>query len=208
MTQKAEAEDSSIAKDVLNELMKTVKKEMKLVDQEKLAKEKSNKIGEDYAVCVSTIDQALLDGSAAVTSDVRRLVDNFITTLHEARGVLVIPREVSDERTFTHEDEDIEEEPAYTDEHEEEIEAPVIRKRAPTGDLLFRRLLKKPRIEIIDDDEEEDPNDLKAGSDGNEDTVTHDDQDDDDGGFDVEDEYRSDDDEEQDDESEEDHVEW
>lgn len=208
LTQKAEAEDSSIAKDVLNELMKTVKKEMKLVDQEKLAKEKSNKIGEDYAVCVSTIDQALLDGSAAVTSDVRRLVDNFITTLHEARGVLVIPREVSDERTFTHEDEDIEEEPAYTDEHEEEIEAPVIRKRAPTGDLLFRRLLKKPRIEIIDDDEEEDPNDLKAGSDGNEDTVTHDDQDDDDGGFDVEDEYRSDDDEEQDDESEEDHVEW
>lgn len=209
LEQKAEAEDSSIAKDVLNELEETVKREMKLVDHKKLAKIKLNKIKEDYAVCISTIDQARLDGSAFVTSDVRRLVDNFITTLHEARGVLILPRETADDRAPTHQDEEIEEEPAYLDE-DEEVEAQLgySKKRAPTGDPLLHRLLKKPRTESIDD--EEDANDLEADSDSDGDTVAHDDEDDEDG-FDVsiEDEYRSDDDdnEELSDELEEDYIE-
>lgn len=206
LAQKAEAKDLSIVKEVLNELEDAVKKEMKLVDQEKLAKDKLNKIKEHYAVCISTIDQALLDGSASATSDIRRLVDNFITTLHEARGILVVPREVSDDRTFTNADEEIEEEPASTDE-DGETEGRPNRKRAPTGDPSFHRLMKKARTEVVED--EEDPDDLEADFDNDEDRVAHDDEDDE-GGFDIEDEYRSDDDddEEQDDELEEDHVEW
>ncbi|KAG9573568.1 hypothetical protein KCU77_g12393, partial [Aureobasidium melanogenum] len=210
LAEKAEAEDPSIAKAVLNERKDTVQKEMQLVDQKSLTKEKSEKIKEDYAFCISTIDQALLDGSASsyvVMSDIQRLADNFIITLHEARGILVLPRETSDDKAPTHEDEEIEEEPAYSDE-DEEVEAQLNRKRAPTGDPLFRRLFKKPKIEIID---EEDANDLKADSDSGEDKVAHDDEDDE-GGFDIngEDGYRSDDDEgaEQDDEFEEDHLEW
>ncbi|CAD0100139.1 unnamed protein product [Aureobasidium mustum] len=96
----------------LIEFWETVKRETKLVDQKKLAKIKLNKIKEDYAVCISTIDQARLDGSASVTSDIRRLVDNFITVLHEARGILILPRETADDRAPTHQDEEIEEEPA------------------------------------------------------------------------------------------------
>ena len=208
MVQKTEAEDPSITKDVLNELEETVEKEMKLVDQKKLAKDKVNKIKKDYAVCISTIHQALLDGSASVTSDIRRLVDSFITTLHEARGILVLPRETSDERAPTHGDEEIEEEPAYSDEDEEvEAQLSYSKKRAPTGDPLLHRLLKKPRTKIID---EEDASDLEADSDDDGDTVAHDDEDDEDG-FDVgiEDEYRSDDDDNEDlgDELEEDYLE-
>ncbi|KAK6004551.1 hypothetical protein QM012_008413 [Aureobasidium pullulans] len=208
LTQKAKVEDPSIAKDVLNELKDTSKEEMRLVDQQNLAKETLKKIEYDCAVCMSTIDQTLLDGSASVASDIRRLMDNFVTTLHAACGVLVLPKEVSDDRTFAHEDEDIEEEPAYSDE-DEEVEAQLNRKRAPTGDPLIRRLLKRPRTEIVDDEEEE-LNDLEADSDSDEDTAAHDDGDDE-GGFDIEDEYRSDDDdddEEQGNQMDEDHIEW
>ncbi|KAH0352519.1 hypothetical protein KCU83_g3776, partial [Aureobasidium melanogenum] len=211
LAEKAEAEDLSIAKAVPNERKDTIQKEMQLVDQKSLAKEKSEKIKEDYAFCISTIDQALLDGSASsyvVMSDIQRLADNLIITLHEARGILVLPRETSDDKAPTHEDEEIEEEPANSDE-DEEVEAQLNRKRAPTGDPLFCRLFKKPKIEIIDD--EEDANDLEADSDNGEHKVANDDEDDE-GGFNIngEDRYRSDDDEgeEQDDEFEEDHLEW
>lgn len=213
LAEKAEAEDPSIAKTVLNGRKDTIQKEMQLVDQNNLTKEKLEKIKEDYAFCVSTIDQALLDGSASsyiVMSDIQRLVDNFIITLHEARGILILPRDTSDDTAHTHEDEEIEEEPAYSDE-EEEAEAQLrgSRKRAPTGDPLLHRLLKKPRLEIVDD--EEDTDDLEADSDSGEDRVAHDIEDDE-GGIDIDGGYgyRSDDDEgeEQDDEFEEDHLEW
>lgn len=206
LAQKAEEEDPSTAREVFNELEVVVKNEMKLVDQKKLTQDKLNKIKEDYAVCISTIDQALLDGSASATSDIRRLVNKFITTLHEARGILIVPRDVSDDRMFTNEDGDIEEEPASTDE-DEETEGRPNRKRAPTGDPLFHRLMKKARIEVVED--EEDPDDLEADFDNDEDRVVHDDEGDE-GGFDIVDEYRSDDgdEEEQDDELEEDYIEW
>lgn len=211
LAEKAEAENPSIATAVLNGRKDNIQKEMQLVDSKKLTKEKLEKIKEDYAFCISTIDQALLDGSASsyvVMSDIQRLADNFIITLHETRGILVLPRETSDDKAPTHEDEEIEEEPAYSDE-DEEVEAQLNRKRAPTGDPLSRRLLKKPKIGIIDD--EEDANDLEADSDSGEDKVAHDDEDDE-GGFDIneEDGYGSDDDEgeEQDDEFGEDHLEW
>ncbi|CAD0092070.1 unnamed protein product [Aureobasidium vineae] len=190
----AKAESPGIAKAYLSGLEDTIREELQLIDQDKLTKEKLAKIGKDCAVCVSTIDQALLDGSASsftVLSDVQRLVHSFVNPLRKNREAPPLKVGESDVKI----DKALQNEKAS-------------RKRAPTGDPLFQRFMKKAKTGIIED--EEDKIDLEAGSDGDDDRDIHDEEDDG-GEFDVdgEDEYApGNDDDEAGDELEEDHVEW